>query len=915
MKNRGGSDMECILKKSDEKPFLYSKNNIVTEIDNHFINLTGYSNSELIGKSLTEISCMLKIDSQIYLENIEYEYTCFMFTKEYEPIEVTISCERLKHNNENIYFIEENKNSRIKERFDFVKQLYTDRKTGISIISVPELIILDVNDNYLNFFDEPYNRIDNCIGKKHDIIISKYGGSEAEKKLNSVITTGKPYYVEEFEQDCCENGITYWNISIVPMFVEGNLKYIINKILDVTEKVINRKLLNERVEFIKEQKEQLEAVLENMSDGVFIVGKDKKVIKMNSRAKEFSYSPNLLNKIGDTLTESKYYDSEGHSLQSNDFPIWRVLLKGERIKDFRITCHRPDGVYHFSFSGSPIYDQSGNILKAIICLRDVTEQVNKDDVIRQQKQQLEAIVENISDQLVFVNKNGDYTLINKIAKPNHLYDISTIKNNQTDFEQAEYFDMNGDLISYENLPVQRVIRGEKIYRYILIAKIKNATTYTVVTGTPTYDTAGNFIGAVMIYRDMTEKIKNQENEFLKTQYKALDTLIENLELGCAIASYPDFNIKYINNKYCNSLKKINPEVESSSIMGKNVFDMFKYNKHQRNKLEINLQNSIEKKSKSFFYHKKYIDAGEERFLKIMCQPMFGLNNKVLEVIFIEIDITEEIKAKIKMEETLKIQYEMFSNISHELKTPLNVIFSANQLMQFHIKNNSFEANKEKVSRDINIIKQNCYRFTKIINNIIDISKLESGFLKLNLSNENIVNITEGIVESVSDYIEKKGLNIVFDTNTEEKIIACDPDKIERIILNIISNAVKFTNIGGIIFVDILDKGDTVEISIKDTGIGMDKKYLDNIFKRFHQVDKSLSRNAEGSGIGLSLVKLLVELHGGKISAESTQHEGSIFKIELPARTIENPKDIEEGKSMNSKIERINVEFSDIYSIS
>ena len=462
--------MECILKKSDEKPFLYSKNNIVTEIDNHFISLTGYSNSELIGKSLTEISCMLKIDSQIYLQNIEDEYSCFMFTKEYEPIEVTISCKSLKHNNEKIYFIQENPNSSIKEKFDFVKQLYTDRKTGISIISVPDLIILDVNDNYLNFFDEPYNRIDNCIGKKHDIIISKYRGSETEKNLNSVITTGKPYYVEEFEQDCCESGITYWNISLVPMFVEGNLKYLINKMLDVTEKVINRRLLNERVEIIKEQKEQLEAVLENMSDGVFIVGKDKKVIQMNSRAREFSYSPNLLNKIGDTLTEAKYYDSEGHSLQSNDFPVWRVLLKGERVKDCRITCHRPDGVYHFSLSGSPIYDESGD-LKAIICLRDVTEQVNKDDVIRQQKQQLEVIIENMSDQLIFINKNGDYTLINKIAKSNPLYDFTTLKNNQTAFEQAEYFDMDGNLILYENTPVQRVIRGEKISGYILIAKI------------------------------------------------------------------------------------------------------------------------------------------------------------------------------------------------------------------------------------------------------------------------------------------------------------------------------------------------------------------------------------------------------------------------------------------------------------
>ncbi|MEQ8199167.1 MAG: HAMP domain-containing sensor histidine kinase, partial [Clostridiaceae bacterium] len=225
-----------------------------------------------------------------------------------------------------------------------------------------------------------------------------------------------------------------------------------------------------------------------------------------------------------------------------------------------------------------------------------------------------------------------------------------------------------------------------------------------------------------------------------------------------------------------------------------------------------------------------------------------------------------------------------------------------------------EVNKKKIFKSINIIKQNCYRFTKLINNIVDTSKIDSGFFKLSLSNENIVDIVEDIVQSVSVYVNAKGLSIIFDTNTEEKIIACDPDKIERIILNLISNAIKFTNSGGIIFVNFIDKGDTIEIQVKDTGIGMDKKYLNTIFGRFNQVDKSLSRNTEGSGIGLSLVKSIVELHGGEIRAESVPCEGSVFKIELPARIIENSEVTAKVKPMNNKIEMINIEFSDIYSI-
>lgn len=263
---------------------------------------------------------------------------------------------------------------------------------------------------------------------------------------------------------------------------------------------------------------------------------------------------------------------------------------------------------------------------------------------------------------------------------------------------------------------------------------------------------------------------------------------------------------------------------------------------------------------------------------------------------------------------LKMQDEIFANISHELKTPLNVIFSSNQLLEFYLKNDLLEDNRDKFSKNVNIIKQNCYRLTKLINNIVDLSKIESGFLKLNLYNENIVQVVEDTVQSVSEHIKGKGISIVFDTNTEEKIIACDPEKIERVILNLISNAIKFTNMDGRIFINILDKGDSVEIAVKDTGIGMDKKHLDNIFERFHQVDKSLSRNAEGSGIGLSLVKSIVELHSGKISVDSTPGEGTIFRIEFPARTVKNEKVIEQIKTMNNKIEMIKIEFSDIYSI-
>lgn len=178
-------------------------------------------------------------------------------------------------------------------------------------------------------------------------------------------------------------------------------------------------------------------------------------------------------------------------------------------------------------------------------------------------------------------------------------------------------------------------------------------------------------------------------------------------------------------------------------------------------------------------------------------------------------------------------------------------------------------------------------------------------------------VLEEISQSVSEYIKSKGINIIFKTDIKEKYIACDVNKIERILLNLISNAVKFSNENSNIYINVLNKNDFIEISVKDTGIGISKNKLKNIFNIFYQADTSLSRNAEGSGIGLSLVKSFVDMHGGKISVDSKVGKGTIIKLELPSKTLgENEVAItsDRRKFKDNKIEMINIEFSDIYSI-
>ncbi|MFT8342764.1 PAS domain-containing sensor histidine kinase [Clostridium beijerinckii] len=281
-------------------------------------------------------------------------------------------------------------------------------------------------------------------------------------------------------------------------------------------------------------------------------------------------------------------------------------------------------------------------------------------------------------------------------------------------------------------------------------------------------------------------------------------------------------------------------------------------------------------------------------------------NKVLEM-----DVTAEINANKIMEKTLKSQEELLVNISHELKTPLNVISATSQLLEMYYMDDSIINKKDILIKYFKSIKLNTYRLSKLINNIVDSSKIEAGFFDLNLVNVNIVNVVEEIVMSVTSFVKIKGLNIIFDTDTEEKIIACDPEKIERIMLNLISNATKFSNDNGEIFVNVKDMDEWVEISVEDNGIGIEEKKLDIIFDRFEQADKSLSRNAEGTGIGLSLVKSIVLLHGGSINVESEYGKGSKFTVMLPAGAVAKENMIYD-RNIKNKDERIRIEFSDVY---
>ncbi|AGF56222.1 PAS domain S-box-containing protein [Clostridium saccharoperbutylacetonicum] len=320
-------------------------------------------------------------------------------------------------------------------------------------------------------------------------------------------------------------------------------------------------------------------------------------------------------------------------------------------------------------------------------------------------------------------------------------------------------------------------------------------------------------------------------------------------------------------------------------------------------------------------------TGEKILLNTLKTPYYNPKGDILGIIGVSRNITEKSKReqlkkdmeneKLRLDELKEIdrmKTEFFANISHELRTPINVIYSALQMEQVMLKNLFGENDQQDKMRYVKMMKQNCYRLLRLIENLIDITKFENGYVNINKSNYDIVSLVENVVLSVAGYIENRDLSIIFDTDIEEKVIALDAEKMERIILNLLSNAVKFTPSGGNITVKVHENNNYIFIQIKDTGKGIPEDKLNSIFERFVQVDKPSTRNHEGSGIGLSIVKSLVEQHGGDISVESKEGIGTEFVIKIPCEVIQGESckfNLDELQMNKGSISRVNIEFSNL----
>ncbi|MBN2266569.1 MAG: hypothetical protein JW775_12225, partial [Candidatus Aminicenantes bacterium] len=241
------------------------------------------------------------------------------------------------------------------------------------------------------------------------------------------------------------------------------------------------------------------------------------------------------------------------------------------------------------------------------------------------------------------------------------------------------------------------------------------------------------------------------------------------------------------------------------------------------------------------------------------------------------ETTEQLKEsnlKLKSLDELKTQF--FANINHELRTPLTLLLAPLKAV--------LEGRMGKLSPTLKdtleTMQRNGYKLLKLINNLLDLSKLEEGKMRLKVKPVNLVEFISPLLASVKPMADQKHIRLYFQHPPHPVELVLDVDQFEKVVFNLLSNALKFTNKGGKITIYIEERDDTAVMTVEDTGIGIPPQMLDSIFDRFSQVDGSKSRAQEGTGIGLALAREIVLVHQGRIHAESELGKGSRFIVEM-----------------------------------
>jgi len=629
---------------------------------------------------------------------------------------------------------------------------------------------------------------------------------------------------------------------------EGAYDYLVKSEVDskLLVRSINYVIMRQRMHMqllqytreIQSHEARIRNILENNTDSIVVVDKDGIVLFANPAAEAFF----------DRKAEELIGELFGFPIVAGETTEVEIIHYGERPRTGEIR------VAETEWEGKPV---------CLASIRDITERKEAEEALAASKAYTESIIQNFLDTLIVVDAEAKIQTVNPatcyllgyteeelIGQP-----ISMIFAEEEEEEAYRVFQFFREPEKAESLRPQDTIRNcELTYKTKdgrLIPMSFNASVLT--------DEAGNVTEVVAGAKDITE-LKLAETEIIKEKRfseNIVDTVPESL-----LVVDKHLRIKSANRTFYETF-----QVVLEKTIGTRITDILG-DGDGRLSTELTKLFGTEDVLENLELHYQSENLSE-RIFNITAREILVEEEKEEELIVLQ-DIT-------KKKEIDRMKSELISNVSHELRTPISIVKEGVSLVLDGVLGEVKGDQKDILSR----VKNNIDRLARLVNDLLDISKIEAGRMVLKKSLVNILSLAEEVIFSFKNQAEEKNIKLITHLNVESPDISIDSDRISQVLTNLISNSIKFTPENGQITLGVEDRKDKVEISVEDTGIGIAEENIPDLFERFSQIDRVDGPGQKGTGLGLAISKEIVEMHKGKIWVDSEPGKGSKFTFILP----------------------------------
>ncbi|MEO8230959.1 MAG: PAS domain S-box protein, partial [Ignavibacteriota bacterium] len=612
--------------------------------------------------------------------------------------------------------------------------------------------------------------------------------------------------------------------------------------------ITKRKQIQEKLEFSEDQFHKL---YDNAKIGLYRTTREGTILMANKELVKMLGYPSF----GALASRNIEKGGFGPSYSRKDFI--EMIEKHSQVINFESAWTRLDGtVFFVRENAQAIRDSNNNILYFDGVVEDITERKLAEEEIIMLAHSLKSINECVSitdleDKILFVNESFLKT---------YGYEENELIGKQITIIRSLN---NPPEIVKEILPA--TVQGE--WKGELLNIRKDGSEFPVhLSTTLINDKEGKPLRLIGVASDITAQ-KQMLDDILK-----LSSAVEQSPVSIIITDIKG-NIEYVNPKGIETTG-----YQFSELQGKNP-RIFKTGEKSANDYKV-LWDTISSRKEwhGEFQNKK--KNGELYWESASISAIVNNTGEIIHYLAVKEDITEQkkineelINSKEKAEEMSRLKSNFLANMSHELRTPLVGILGFAEIIRQEIVSPEIKVMAETICKSGN-------RLSETLNLILDLSQLETEKKEIKFQKVELVVITKEVITLFKVTAQEKGLSLISSFSSESIFINFDARAYYSILNNLINNAIKFTSEGSIT-TSVSQYDDSVEISVTDTGIGIAKNDYQSIFEEFRQVSEGYSRNFEGSGLGLSITKKLVEKYGGTITVESEVGKGSTFKVILP----------------------------------